>query len=153
MKRAAVRHPYHFQLMLGNQLGMQQTSQAFRDLLSAFRIAPSRDHATRAQCSATVKSLMKGVQVQSHDMCLLNGDNIGHVIKGKEASYKQRTLFQDIIVRKERLEELSIHCQEKGDRISRVPANTWLDLVQDNLGKDELAQDTVVVNEEDYKTQ
>ena len=114
MKRCTTRHPSHFQFMLANQLEMQQVKKLFRYVLSTFRLVPSRIHSDRKQCVAVPQTLLKGVKVGPYYLCLLNGDNIGHVIKGYKASYAQQTIFQDIIVQQPCLAGLKIHCEQVG---------------------------------------
>jgi len=78
--RCTTRYPMPFHLMLGDQLEIQLVSTVFRELLSAFRIAPSRLHSDKTQCEKVVVGLLKGVDVDTYDICLLNGDNIGFKI-------------------------------------------------------------------------
>ena len=72
------------------------------------------------------------------------------MIKGEETSYAQRTMFQDIIIRQPQLSELSIHCENVHDRIARAPAHDWLELCKQDVLDDDLAKDTVGVNDDDF---
>jgi hypothetical protein len=83
-------------------------------------------------------------------MCLTNGDNFGMVVKGEEALYKQRTLFQDIIIRMSRLIKLRIHHENVSERLSRRPTNDWLELCREDLIEMETAQQTVAVTDDDF---
>ena len=56
--RCTHRYAGQFQLMIGNQLDMQSVSRLFRDILSAFRLAPSRTYSgqkTVLRCLVEVK--------------------------------------------------------------------------------------------------
>ena len=77
-----------------------------------------------------MERLLKGVEVGPGDVGLLNGDSIGHTIKGKEASYSQRILFQDIVIRSPRLTELSIHSEDCHSHLTREPTHDWLELCE-----------------------
>ena len=87
--------PFH--LILGDQLDMQPVSTVFRELLSAFRIAPSRSHSDKTQCEKVVAGLLKGVDVDTYDICLLNSDNIEFEELGKDCSYHQNKLLKTLL--------------------------------------------------------
>ncbi|KAL7540626.1 hypothetical protein ACHAXR_010257 [Thalassiosira sp. AJA248-18] len=149
--RCTNRYPHNLQLMIGDQMEMQSCSSLFKELLSAFRVCYSKDYSDKAQCEAVVKQLTEGIEVGANDLCLLNGDNIGFTILGKNASYNQWILFQDIIIRLERLRELKIHRDDVSERLSREPAHDWLELVEadhDNT----LAAEIVTPTDADYET-
>ena len=102
---------------------------------------------------AVLQTLLKGVGVGPYDLCLLNGDNIGHVIKGEEAFYAQQTTFQEIIVRQLRLAELKIHhCEDPHERLQRDPTHDWIELCQNDMLEGDLAKDTGAANDGDFKT-
>jgi len=75
--RCTSRYPMPFHLMFGDQLEMQPVSTVFRELLSLFHIAPSRLHSDKTQCEKVMTGLLKGVDVDTYDIRLLNGDNMG----------------------------------------------------------------------------
>ena len=85
------------------------------------------------QCQAVVAYLLKGREVGINDMHITNGDNFGMVLKGEEASYVQRILFQNIILRSLRLGKLKIHSENPAERLSRRPTNDWLSLCHEDL--------------------
>ncbi|KAL9178464.1 hypothetical protein ACHAXT_003794 [Thalassiosira profunda] len=149
--RITHKYPHHFQRMLGDQLEMQHTTSLFRDLVSAFRIGYSRDLADKSQCQAVLKSLLEGVSIGSEEMALLNGDNFGLVRKGRQASYSQWIIFQDIKVRLQRLKQLKIHAEKVEDRLARDPAADWLQLVKEDQTEMELAEDVVAPNDGDFE--
>jgi len=136
--------------MLTNELQKIGISKYLKDLLSAWRLSGSREFSTRRDCQSVVENLLKRVNVNAFDMCLTNGDNFGMVVKGEEASYKQRTLFQDIIIRMSRLIKLRIHHENVSERLSRRPTNDWLELCREDLIEMETAQQTVAVTDDDF---
>ena len=104
--------------MLGDQLGMQPISTVFRELRFAFRIAPSRLHSDKTQCEKVVVGLLKGVDVDTYDICLLNGDTIGFKALGEDCSYHQNILFQDISVRPHRLRQIGVYSNVLNEPLS-----------------------------------
>ena len=86
LRRCATRYPSHFKLMLADQLEMQQATKLSIDLTFSLFSVLSKVHSDETQCVA-VKILLKGVEVGPYNLCLLNGDNIGSVIKEEDASY------------------------------------------------------------------
>ena len=73
------------------------------------------------QCGSAVKFLLTGVEVGPYDICILNGDNIGFHKKGPQVGYSNWILFQDIILRRQRLEEIKIYSDTPSERLSREP--------------------------------
>ncbi|KAL7549786.1 hypothetical protein ACHAWF_015642 [Thalassiosira exigua] len=126
--RCSHKYPCHFQLMIGNLLEMESCSSVFKDTLSAFRACYSRDHYDKKQCEAVVKKLEK---------------------LGKHASYDQWILFQDIIVRENRLRELNIIADDPDGQLSREPVHDWLELVEADEGS--LAKELVTPTAVDYE--
>ena len=98
--RCTSGYPLHFQMMLADQLGMQQVSKLFKELLSAFRITISRMCSGRRTGKAVVKHLLKEVKVRSYDLHILNGDNFGFKKKRNDPTYVQFIGFMDKICRR-----------------------------------------------------
>ena len=87
--RCTNKYPQQLQLMIRDQLEIQSCSSLFKDLLPALHVCYSKDYSDKAQCEAVVRRLMDGIEVGQYDLCLLNGNNIGFTILGKNVSYNQ----------------------------------------------------------------
>ena len=149
--RANVKHPLNFQLMLGSELLRQGASRYFRDLLSSFRLSGSREFSVQKQCQAVVAYLLKGREVGINDMHITNGDNFGMVLKGEEASYVQRILFQNIILRSHRLKA---RCEAEVKKLfaKKYPAFSTESGVRDLLNEKIYCLSDEVFGEERYKS-
>ena len=86
--RCTVRYPLFLQRMLLDEMESQQVSKVFRDILSAFRLAPCRKYADIKACEEVVEKLMGGASIGGWDMPILNGDNIGWKRRGAECGYE-----------------------------------------------------------------
>lgn len=91
--------PTYFQLMFGEQLARNHVSKQFKDICSAFRLAPSRNFSLRNYSKEVIKSITEGADLRPRDFVLLLFDNIGFKMLGKNASYNAWTLVQVIIIK------------------------------------------------------
>jgi hypothetical protein len=146
--RATSRYPFHAQMMLSNQLGMQKCSTLFHVLLSSLRVTYSTTRSDTSQCDFVLRTLMKGRVVEDYDYPIVSRDNFGQLIKGMKAGYSQWIIFQDIIIRQPRLKEIKIHCNNIDQQLCRKPKHRWMDLCKHDKGT--LAQQIVGVKDSDF---
>ena len=147
--------PGFFQLMFGELLRRQRTTQDFSNLCSVLSLAPSIKHRLKAGAEATLEQLRKGVHVKARDLVLLFFDNIGFKVIGRQASYDQWILINIVVVPERELMQAGFYQDDADDtdRISREPTCVWEDTINDIPSDDEkrhLAESIVGIQEHDF---
>jgi len=131
--RSNLRFPCRGQLVLNSLLEMERLSNANRDLLTAFRILPSRTFTDSNMRNNVVSKMIDGLKLDAWGMLLLNFDNIGFQINGINAGYSSYTLFQEIHVTKDRLIHLNIYNEDDPtQQLSRKREHNWVQLCDDD---------------------
>lgn len=74
--------PGHFQLMLGEEIAQQTVSNDFKNLSSAFGLAPSRNYTQKERAKIALEWMKKGLDVQPRDFVLLFFNNVGFKVLG-----------------------------------------------------------------------
>ena len=143
--------------MMNHQLGEQPISNPCHDLLSAFRLAPSRGYSDLRQSKAVVRGHLAGIQFSSEDIHILNGDNIGYKKGGSSCGYNSLIiLFQGHRIPRSRLYEIGIYSDIPREQLSREPSTHDLEeLVEKDRNLDlviDLATDLVDPTNDDFKT-
>jgi hypothetical protein len=147
--------PGFFQLMFGELLRRQRTTQDFSNLCSILSLAPSIKHRLKAGAQATLEHLRKGISVKARDLVLLFFDNIGFKVIGRQASYDQWILMNIVVVPEKDLKQAGFYQDDADDtdRISREPACVWEDVIN-GISSDEekkhLADSIVGIQEHDF---
>ena len=154
--RSNDKKPNLFQLMFGQCLESHSTSKDFKQLCSAFQLAPSAKFSMKARSQKYQKSLQKGLKASSRDLVAILSDNIGFKQKGKHASYDQWTVTNIIVILEKALIDAGIYCDDDpGKRLSRSPNCIWQDAIDSAKGNDDEVKkliDTIVgLNQEDYE--
>jgi hypothetical protein len=138
--------------MMGDRMSMEKLTRQVRDLLSALRISTSRNYDNRHQLKAVVDDLKKGIDIDPHDLVLVNFDNVGFKeiadIIGR-IGYQQFTAFQIIIIKRIILEKCGVYAVDAEDRLSREPSKDWVLLCKEDKGSGKLAEQIVKIKPED----
>jgi hypothetical protein len=147
--------PGFFQLMFGELLRRQRTTQDFSNLCSILSLAPSVKHQLKAGAEATLEQLRQGIPVKARDLVLLFFDNIGFKVIGRQASYDQWILMNIVVVPEKDLMQAGFYQDDADDtdRISREPTCVWEDTIGDISSDDEkmhLAERIVGIQEHDF---
>ncbi|KAK1741456.1 hypothetical protein QTG54_007934 [Skeletonema marinoi] len=140
--RSISRYPGVFQRMLFEQLSMEGISQPCLNLLSALRIVPSRNYASKTKSKELIEEwIQETTQLDPLDLFMANQDNLGMQQKSKQALNFQFTVFQDIVIPKSTLFDLGIYGE---NRLSRKKTS-WAELCYDDADNNTLAQNIIGV--------
>jgi hypothetical protein len=155
MLRNLRKGPDIFQAMVGDLVERQQVTRDFRDLLSVFNLAPSREFTLRARAELVLTQLQEGVNVSARDLVLLFFDNVGFKILGRQASYDQWIVINIVVIPEADLKAAGFYNDEGSDnqRISREPDFYWDEEINDITagGAIDLAEKIVGIQEIDFE--
>lgn len=147
--------PGYFQLLLFTLMEKQRLTRNFSDLLSAFRLAPSRAYAHSDQIQKVLDNSKHGLKIGPRDLVILLFDNVGFKVLGRQAGYDQYTIFNVVIITEAQLKSAGFYRDDDAsNRISRKRRHTWRDRIK-NVSTDEektqLARQVFGINATDYE--
>lgn len=147
--------PGYFQLLLFTLMEKQRLTRNFADLLSAFRLAPSRAYAHMDQIQKVLDNSKIGLKIGPRDLVIVLFDNVGFKVLGRQAGYDQYTIFNIVIITEEQLKAAGFYRDDDAsNRISRKRRHVWrkrIENVSTDAAKAELAGEVFGINGTDYE--